>query len=577
MQRIKFLEICVLLVVSFFLLINCATRKAPTGGPVDRIPPQVLKTNPANDSLLVPEQLQKIGIVFSERMEQSSLSRNVFISPPLEFEIDWRNWDEVDLILREPLLADQTYVISIASGLQDLRKNSMAASYQFAFSTGKALDHNSISGKVHGLERDAAVNLFAFMVDSAVAFRPDTLKPMYITKSGKNGDYRLAYMKDGLFRVMAVGDQNNNLLLDADFEVMGLPAQDVLLDSTQSEFEGLDFVLTKSDTSAPRLLSVRPVYRDLLEVRLTEPVLDTSMQALAISDSITGKSLSIRTVRPDKEFKNILKVVTAIPDSNSSYRLQSGVLIDSAFNRNDTVPSFYYRPKMIEDTVTFRLISHFPKDSSFNVHPTDNIRLEFSAAMSTESLIRYHILQSQSGEQISGTWEFQNLTQAVFNPNHPLTPDSAYFSTIKIDSLRDLRGKTLADSAISYYFKIVSSRELGEISGQVQFQRETANPALLRLKPLDKKHKVFQITADAFGNFRQDFVPDGKYLLEGWLDEDRNGRYSAGTLFPFRFAEPFSASMDTVKVRKRWETENIRFQLLVPERKYETADSLYQD
>ncbi len=577
MQKIKTFVIYSLFVIFLFLLINCATRKGPSGGPVDRIPPQVIKTTPAEDSLSVPKELSQIDIVFSERMEHSSLSRNIFISPPLEFEIEWRNWEEAEIKLKEPLLADQTYVISIASGVQDLRKNSMAASYQFAFSTGKALDQNAINGKVYGLSKNAVVKMFAFLVDSSAAFRPDTLKPLYVTKSGKDGIYRLAYMKDGLYRVLAVEDKNNNLLLDADFEQVGLPAQDVQLDSLHTEFNGLDFVLTKNDTTPPRLLGVRPVYRDLIQVRLTEPVIGDSIQGLIIRDSLSNQILPIKNVQPDIEFKNILNVLTMNPDTNSSYQFLTSSIMDSSFNKNDTLSTFYYHPKTEEDTVTFRLLKHTPKDSALNIHPTDNIELEFSTPVSIDSLNKYHILQDALGKGVAGSWQQKSLNKAQFLPDLPLNPDSAYVSMIHTDLLKDLRGKTLADSAISYYFKIVSSRELGEVSGTIQFERETDAPAILFLKPVAKKRKTFKINSDVSSNFRQEMVFDGKYLLEGWLDEDRNGRYTAGTLFPFRFAEPFTSSTDTVKVRKRWETENILFRLPVPERKNEKPDSFQQN
>lgn len=577
MHRTVLLKYTFLFFFFFFLFINCATRKAPTGGPVDRTPPQVVKTIPAHDSLFVTEELKQIEIIFSERMEQASLARNIYISPPLGYEIDWESWKKALIKLDEPLLTDQTYVISIASGVQDLRKNGMAESYQFAFSTGYSLDHNSIRGKIHGLEKNAAINLYAFILDPGASFRPDTLKPMYITKSGKNGEYRLAYMKDGLYRVIAVEEQNNNLLLDADFEKVGLSIRDVQLDSVQSKFEKLDFVLTENDTTGPKLLSIRPVYRDLIEVRLTEPVTDSSIQSFTIIDSSSHQNLPIRMVRPDREFKNILKVITAVHDSNATYRFQSDALRDSLFNSNDSVTSFYYHPKTAEDSVTFRLISHFPKDSSLNNHPTDNIQLEFSTPISVESLNNFYTLKDHTGHKVSGTWKFNTLTQAQFQPTLSLIPDSAYYSIINTDSLKDLRGKMLADSAISYYFSIVSSRELGEVSGQIQFEQITSSPVILQLKPLDKKRKKFQIAADESGRFYERYIPDGKYLIEGWLDEDRNGRYSAGTIFPFQFSEPFSTSGDTVNVRKRWETENIILQMPVPERNYESTDSLYQN
>lgn len=561
-----------------FLLISCATRRAPGGGPVDRIPPTVVHTLPSKDSLHIPLTTSEVEILFSERMEQSSLKKNLFISPPLEYDIDWNSWEEVVLHLNEKLLPEQTYVISLASGIQDLHRNSMAQSYQLAFSTGNRLDQNSISGRIYGLKKDQNMNLFAYRLADTSGFRPTREKPLYVSKSGKDGRYRLSYLKDGYYRILAVGDINHNLLADADFESISVSYRDVLLDSLHATYEGLDFYrFSRSDTSAPAILGVRPRFDNTIQLRLSEPILTDSLFSVSITDSVSGDTLPVLDIRPDEEFNNILNIFTAATDSGAVYKISVPVVQDSALNRNDTIPDFYFHASLKTDTVQFRLQRFLPEDSSGNRALHTEIRLQFSQAVRRSTLLSAFRLFTAGHSPVPGSWDFLSAKTAVFRPQNTLLPDSAYFAEIDLSRVRNVWGKVLADSVVSHYFTTVPFRELGEISGRVRFQRETNKRARLKLRSLKKRQTVFEAVAKPSGAFRLENIPEGKYLLSGYLDENEDGRYTPGTLVPFHFSEPFSFSSDTIQVRKRWETENVIFYLPVPERIYGTVDSLYQD
>ena len=94
-------------IIMFFVLFQlwtCATRGAPGGGPVDRIPPEIIFSNPLSDSVNVSENLDKIIIIFSERMEESSVNSNIFISPYLNFQKEWKGYDEIHLVIKDTLL-----------------------------------------------------------------------------------------------------------------------------------------------------------------------------------------------------------------------------------------------------------------------------------------------------------------------------------------------------------------------------------------------------------------------------------------------------------------------------------------
>ena len=146
----------------FLIFVKCATKGRPGGGPVDKIPPGIIFTFPAIDSLEV-KNLEEIQIHFSERMDENSVKKVLFISPILDYEIDWSGGDQLTLeISPDSLQQNQTYVITIGSGAQDSRRNKMTTSFQFAFSTGDYLDQGKISGKIFDLKKNDAMNIYAY-------------------------------------------------------------------------------------------------------------------------------------------------------------------------------------------------------------------------------------------------------------------------------------------------------------------------------------------------------------------------------------------------------------------------------
>lgn len=540
---------------------GCASRGAPQGGPVDRTPPEVIQTIPAPDSIRLPINLARIVFEFSEAMEEGSLTRNVFISPPVEYELKWKSARKLEFLLKDSLRNDQTYVVSIGSSAQDLHNNRLSESFHLAFSTGDKIDQGRISGRVFDIKRDEVINLFGYIfVDSATS-DPRCDKPLYVSQCAPDGRYQLNYLKDGQYRVFAVQDLNNNLLLDADEERVGIPFRDVSLSDSSIFAEGLDFRLTRSDTTAPKFLGVRPVNNAYLQLRLSEPALPLYSNALEIVDSLSRDTLSILNIHRNIEFANVLDIFTVEMDTSARYRLFASALTDSSGNKNDSLPPIPFRAVVKTDTTSFRLLTHLPKDSAQAVRPEISIFFEFSNAVAWPSVQSNFRLVSAGGKEAPGEWRIQSAFDAEFQPNHPLSADSCYRSILNLAEVKNLWEKTLADSLCSYYFCVVSERELGQVSGKVIAPKEMEKPVVLNFRNLSKRDRPLSKRLAKAGDFKMDLLPEGKYLIDGFADVDENGRYSAGRLQPFQFAEPFHFSADTLKVRKRWETENVEFRL----------------
>ncbi len=555
-----------LIIISILFLViikSCATKGFPMGGPEDRTPPEVIKIFPKADSINVNPSLNKIVIEFSERMNEGTLPNSIFISPPLKYKIKWSAGKEVKLNLQDSLKTDQTYVISIGTNAEDERRNKMKESFQFAFSTGSRIDHGSISGIVYDIKKNETVNLFAYLLNDSLPPDPAKTEPFYVSQSGSGGAYKLGYLKQGLYRMFAAQDQNNNLLIDADYERVGLPYRDVLLDSINIHFSGLDFRMTKNDTISPFMVGARSLNNSYIQIRLSEPVVMSERTQFTIVDSLCGSALDLLGISQNIESDNIIDVFTEKMDTSAYYQIHTTSLEDSSGNIDTSGTVVSFKALLKEDTTKFELVAMLPEDSASAVRPESEIFLEFSNPAEWKSVEDNFILYSEGGDTINGNWEINSVFDAEFYPHEPLKPDSSYHVSLNLGCVKNLWGKAFnKDSICSRYFTIVESRELGEMSGMVQVKDSIAKPVYLNIKYLNKRTPPFKIMLEQPGEFYINCLPDGEYLIDGFVDLDENAKFSFGRLYPFEFAEPFYFLKDTIKVRKRWEKEGVN--LILP-------------
>ncbi len=551
----------ILLFIISFLIFSCAVQRPPSGGPVDRIPPEIITSEPVSGALNIPVTLNKIKIVFSERMKQSTVRNNLFISPPVKFSTDWKKGRILIVSLEDSLKPQQTYVLSVGSGLQDMHNNKMTHSFTLAFSTGDTIDQGQISGRIYGLKRSETFYVFAYLINDSIRFNPFKNKPDYVTLTGDKGDYILGYLKSGKYRVVGVEDRNHNLLLDAIMERFALSFRDVALHDSLNRFRGLNMQLAKLDTIPPILTAARARYQDLLVLRFSEPLALDSLTEISIADSLTNQPLRIKALAKAPKHDSWLELVTAAMDSSRIYRVKCQNLADSSGNRNPDTLITYFMSTTKKDTGIFKLLRHLPKDSAKNVRPETSVVFEFNQPVDGQQIKNNYRLQNKTGKPVPGQWRIKNLYHIEYHPNKPLKPDQTYQSILNLKGLKSYFGKTTKDSVSSHVFTIISQKELGEISGTIQPAISLNHPLILNVRSVRGKRFYKSLTIRKKHSFKFDYLPEGSYKIDGFIDLNENGKLDHGSLLPFKFCEPFEFMQDTIKVRKRWETSGVIFTL----------------
>jgi len=556
----RYLRISIYFLLFIFICshFQCAARGLPSGGPKDQVPPQIIETFPASDSTGV-KNINKIKIVFSERMTEADVNQSIFISPVLNYVPRWSGWDELFLKISDTLQSDITYVVTIGSAASDLQKNRMKESYQLAFSTGARIDQAKISGKVYGISKKDIFYIYAYKITAGDTINPTVRKANYLSQPGEEGLFLLNYLSTGTYRVFVIEDINKNLLLDLNFERIGIPSKDVILDSSLNVSEDLNFTITRMDTTPPFISSARALNNRTILLRCSEKLQSLQANQILICDSLKTDTLQLKALCPNKDDSKQYYLYTFSQPEKSKYFITVNTIMDSCGNLQKNPQQVSFGTSSLIDTTRFRILKISPVDSAGKLALTSAISLEFSIPVDTLTMSSAFSMEDGRQQKISGRWAWEDLKKGMFTIDGGFKPGSEYHFGIRTREFRSVWGDTLADTTFSRTIFTVSEDELGSMSGRYSSEKPLPHTVFLNILSLRDGKKVKRVRVNADNTFQADMLMEGFYQLSGFIDLDENGEYSAGNLSPFQFAEPFYMQTDTIRVRKRWETENIQF------------------
>jgi len=571
----------------FFLattvLFHCAKEGMPPGGPVDTTPPEVISVSPKPDSTRVDVN-SKIEITFSERMSDKPTEESIFISPFPKKPLD-SSWHKNKLIISfaEPLLKDKTYVVTIGTNAQDLRRNHLAESYTFAFSTGVALDYGSISGTVWMKQKDGStslttgefktepgISIWAYLFSDTTGMDAEKDKPDFVTQSDVEGKYLLKNLSVGKYRLFAVEDLNRDLVWSPDKEAIGVSTQDVELTSVSISREHVDFLLALRDATKPSLLNCQALNRNQVRLDFDENLKAESVlnpDNFKIVSISTSESLKINEVYfsegsrfagQENNTQNIF-ILTAEMNPQEKYELKVFNLEDESGNFVDTTANTcLFTSSAISDTAGPKVISTSPKDGETGVPQDAELKLIFDEPPNHPSVESFFSLSDSMGVLISGKSRWENPNTFIFFPDTLLWGKMKYQIKLKSQKIFDLFGNPMIDSVLFLTFITLNPDTLGSISGKVEaVGKSSSGDIVLTLSLIDKGGKRYQKTPPQPGSFLFENILPGKYRVGAYVDLNKDGNLTIGNPKPFVPSEPFTFFPDTVTVRSRWETEGV--------------------
>jgi len=197
-------------IIMMFVECGCANMIPPGGGPIDSIPPVMVRSTPKDSALNVISN--KIELNFNEFIELKNPADEILVSPyPVKQPLITGNLRTVSVKWKDSLLANTTYTIDFGRSVADINEGNILNNYKYIFSTGNHIDSNRLSGRVIMAETGKADStvwalLYTKEDDSTVAKET----PLYVARVDGKGFFEFINLPSGQFYLYALKDADGN-------------------------------------------------------------------------------------------------------------------------------------------------------------------------------------------------------------------------------------------------------------------------------------------------------------------------------------------------------------------------------
>lgn len=527
-------------------LISCANERAITGGPADQDPPQVIFSYPENETVNVDHSTE-ILIKFNEQMKKSTFNSalQIWPRPPGEYQVK-ASWTWLKITFSEPLDSNETYLLTLDKGAQDLRGNGLAATYVMAFSTGRDLNAGTLRGRINGpqdVRKNGDLLLYRRFDTNLAELRKEDAE--YVFQPDDEGTFQLPYLAERSYMLFYHWDKNQNKQIDGD-DYFGRP----VVASVRARPDSLVTVHEIWPQVVPlakvKLLEVSKIADQFMKIRTSRLVTEETLESAEVF--LDGIKLPIlgSTLVAEDEFAMHLDVAVPLSDSlkvfvrgfqdTSGYTLSSDTLLLVTPSVLDTLTLEPLQVSWVPGSET-------QSTTNSQIEVRSNLPLMFTSD-SAFSLVN----SAADSIALNGSLDRMGSMKWLFTPDSLLEDDQTYVWQVSTDQMFvPLNGYPL-DSLLTGSLKTVAEDSLGS------------------LKVLHMGSGVLECRLTGVGverNFQMksgqpvtlDGLPAQTYSLVAYIDENANGRYESGGLGPAASSEPFWFYKGEIRVRARWETD----------------------
>lgn len=326
----KTLSNFIFLVFIGLLIVNCANRGTPDGGPKDETPPEIVEEFPKNFTTNFKSKI--IKIYFNEYVRVKDLQKQLVISPPLTTQPEITPLGgaskSITIKIHDTLQLNTTYAFNFGNSIVDNNEENPYPYYRYVFSTGDYIDSLSVKGTiVDAIKRktETFVTVALYEVDST--FNDSIIykkPPKYITNTLDSlTTFSIDNIKAGKYMIMALKDANNDNKFQQKTDQIAFYKNFITV-PTDSLFT------LKLFTEEPDFIAIRP------QIVASEKI------AFGFEGDYTKMKITNKFEVPD-DFK---------------YRITKD-------NKADTL-YYWYKPKLEVDSLNFK-VTHINYEKDFTV------------------------------------------------------------------------------------------------------------------------------------------------------------------------------------------------------------------
>ena len=462
---------------------------------------------------------------FDEWVELSNPSKEVFVSPPLAYPPKVSVRGKVvtfEFSDKEVLKENTTYQINFGKAIKDLTEGNEVENLVFLFSTGDEIDKLFLKGEVvDAITGNAVQDVVVMLYDNLSDTCFTTIKPLYLTRTDKEGKFALENLRADSFQIFALDDQNVSYTYDVQTERVAF--MDSLINLQDSL--GSDLILEMFDEEDDiQLINARQRTQGLLKVAFKN-----------ISDSITVRSIGEDSINFWHEtvgdtFKIWHDDLTA---DSLLFELNYNSQLDTVKARK--AKKTFEKAKLRLETKKIELLAK------------DSMVLEFNLPVSTVDLNQIRLQDTIEVYEIieaNTDGRFVYLTGALgVNRTYDLVIDSA--------AVESWYGQEFADStAVSVV--TFDPETFGNILLKVN--KPDSVSYLVELIEQDEAKEMIILKNQAELNFSD--LPSGKYSLKIIQDLNEDGQWTAGSIAKKKLPEK-TKELTLEDLKAGWDLEAV--------------------
>ena len=197
------------------IIVSCANRGRPRGGPKDKTPPKITKSIPENYATNFNGK--EIKIYFDEYIKIKNLQKQLIISPPMDPTPDVTPLGSaskyISIKILDTLSENTTYAFNFGNSIVDNNEEIPYSYYKYVFSTGEYIDSLSVQGQILDAtnpEPEDFVSVRLYEVDST--FNDSIIYkslPKYVTNTlDSTTTFSIENIKAGKYMLLAIKDGN---------------------------------------------------------------------------------------------------------------------------------------------------------------------------------------------------------------------------------------------------------------------------------------------------------------------------------------------------------------------------------
>ena len=511
------------------IVYSCANVGYPSGGEVDKIPPKVLAFIPLNETNNFGSD--KVIIQFDEYIQLKDVDNQVLISPPFENKPEIvAKGKAVHITIKDTLRPNTTYLFQFKNAVVDNNEGNPLPSLNYVFSTGNVLDSLSVKGKVsdaftHKADEEIYVLLYSDFADSVVSGG----RPVYITKTDKEGNFEFNYISEGSYKVIALKDDDKSLTYSNVSEKIG-------------------FV---DDTIRPRY--VVDSCDTVVDIVLHTFVQESAKQRITSSKLVkSGKAvLTAQCPLVNPIISSEAEIITSINSSRDTLQIWAmeevdslSLIISDVSGLNDTLKLRYFKKRGRQSRETFmktNIKSTFPYYDSIRIRFTNPI----DSVLRPSELVYIKTATDSFFTSLCFDSVMLNATVAV-----NLVPDTSYSIIIPGNTLVDIYGNK--NDTLILKTKVNKPSDYGAIKINLKMADDSTQYIVQILSDKDK------VVAESVGVMGLHVFPDlvaGTYKVRVIADSNGNTKWDAGNYWQGKQSEPVYYLPKAIELRSNWDIE----------------------